>query len=370
MWETVSALCVVLGGIVVVCAGLRALGIGTGSLPRSRMRVVESLSLGNRQRLHVVEVAGERLLVGATEQQVNLLKALPADPEGEPLELDVLGDAVESEEGAARSSAPVWLERLRAAARASLPILIGCLFVAGHPEVAHAQEAVDIGPATLSLALDEATTPARISSTLQIVALLTLISVAPSLILMMTCYARILIVLMLLRQAMGTHQLPPRQVLVSLSLFTTLFVMAPVGEQIYQEALVPYTAEEIDIAEAGTLAALPVREYLLSHTRANDLLLFYDLAGEAPPEIREEAKFRMLLPAYLISEIRTAFEIGFMIYLPFLIIDILVASMLISMGMMVLPPMMISLPFKLMLFVLLDGWNLLLSALVTGLQTG
>ena len=368
MWETVSALCVVLGGIIVVCAGLRALGVGTGSLPRSRMRVVETLSLGNRQRLHVVEVAGERMLVGATEQQVNLLRNLPPEPEGELLEL---GGLEAEEDGAGRSvvsPAPEWLERLRAAARASLPMWIGFIGVLALPEFAQAQESVDIGPATLSLALDEATTPARISSTMQIVALLTLISVAPSLILMTTCYVRILIVLMLLRQAMGTHQLPPRQVLVSLSLFTTLFVMAPVGEQIYQEALVPYTSEEIDIAQAGEIAAGPVREYLLSHTRVNDLGLFYEMAGEDLPEVREDAKFRMLLPAYLISEIRTAFEIGFMIYLPFLVVDILVASMLISMGMMVLPPMMISLPFKLMLFVLLDGWNLLLSALVTGLQ--
>lgn len=357
MGEAVSALCVVLGGIVLVCAGLRVLGFGVGTAPRSRMRVLETLSLGNRQRLHVVEVEGERLLLGATENQVNLLQALPAKEA-----------SLEAPEATEEGEPGDWRARLRAAARASLPLglLLAALLIPTEP--ARAQEAVDIGPATLSLALDEATTPAQISSTLQIVALLTLISVAPSMILMMTCYARILIVLMLLRQAMGTHQLPPRQVLVSLSLFTTLFVMAPVGEQIYQEALVPYTAEEIDIAEAGSLAAAPVREYLLSHTRIDDLSLFYELANEPPPEIREEASFRMLLPAYLISEIRTAFEIGFMIYLPFLVIDILVASMLISMGMMVLPPMMISLPFKLMLFVLLDGWNLLLKALVTGLQ--
>lgn len=362
MWETVSALCVVLGGIVVVCAGLRALGIGTGTAPRSRMRVVESLSLGNRQRLHVVEVGGERLLVGATEQQVNLLRTLPSDPTADSLELEDVADE------AAEAPPADWFDRLRTVARATFPVIVGVLSLVGVPDLAIAQESVDLGPATLSLALDEATTPARISSTLQIVALLTLISVAPSLILMGTCYARILIVLTLLRQAMGTHQLPPRQILVSLALFTTLFVMAPVGEQIYQEALVPYTSEEIDIAQAGALAAIPVREYLLNHTRVDDLGLFYELAGEALPEVREDAKFRMLLPAYMISEIRTAFEIGFMIYLPFLIIDILVASMLISMGMMVLPPMMISLPFKLMLFVLLDGWNLLLNALVTGLQ--
>ncbi len=357
MWETVGALCLVLGSIIVVGAVLRGLGLGNASPARGRMRIVETLSLGHRQRLHVIEVRGECLLVGSTEKNVSLIRELPE--EAEPVDAKV--DVESSDDNDARE----WLDRLRTVARATLVLFV---FFAALPEPALADEALDIGPARLTLALDEATTPARISSTLQIVALLTLISVAPSMILMMTCYARILIVLSLLRQAMGTHQLPPRQILVSLALFTTLFVMAPVGEQIYQEALVPYTSEEIDIAEAGARAAAPVREYLLTHTRSKDMGLFYELAGEEPPALREEAQFRMLLPAYMISEIRTAFEIGFMIYLPFLVIDILVASMLISMGMMVLPPMMISLPFKLMLFVLLDGWNLLLSALVTGLQ--
>lgn len=357
MWESLGAVCSVLGCIIVVGAVLRRLGFADASQARGRMRIVESLALGNRQRLHVIEVRGECLLVGCTEHNVSLIRELPAEPEPDLSEATV--------ESASQPRPRAWIERLQTVARIAFLVLV---FFAVHPEPASAQESLGIGPAHLTLALDEATTPARISSTLQIVALLTLISVAPSVILMMTCYTRILIVLSLLRQALGTHQLPPMQILVSLALFTTLFVMAPVGEQIYENALVPYTHEEIDIAEAGARAAVPVREFLLTHTREKDMTLFYDLAGEPPPQAREDVSFRMLLPAYMISEIRTAFEIGFMIYLPFLVIDILVASMLISMGMMVLPPMMISLPFKLMLFVLLDGWNLLLGALVTGLQ--
>ncbi len=354
MWETASALSVVLGCIIIVGAVLRALGFGTSKPGSARMRVVETISLGGRQKLHVVDVRGESLLIGSSDQNVNLLRDLPPHVDVEPA----------SEDEQVPTGSPL-IDRLREVARVTFVLV---LFFSLAPDPAMAEDVLELGPAQLTVALDEATTPARISSTLQIVALLTLISVAPSMILMMTCYARILIVLTLLRQAMGTHQLPPRQILVSLALFTTFFVMAPVGQEIYDNALVPYTAEEIDAGEAATRAAHPVREYLLTHTRDKDMGLFFELAKVDPPESREEVGFRMLLPAYLISEIRTAFEIGFMIYLPFLVIDILVASMLISMGMMVLPPMMISLPFKLMLFVLLDGWNLLISALVTGLQ--
>ncbi len=353
MWETASALSVVLGFIVLVAALVRGLGFANRNSGSRSMRIVDTISLGGRQKLYVVEVKGESLLIGSTDNSVNLLRELSETDEVELVE----------EDERPPQDIP-WTDRLRDVARATFVFLLLYSLSPGSA----AADILELGPAQLTLVLDDATTPARISSTLQIVALLTLISVAPSMILMMTCYARVLIVLTLLRQAMGTHQLPPRQVLVSLALFTTFYVMAPVGEEIYENALVPYTAEEIDVAEAATRAALPVREYLLSHTRQKDLALFYDLSDLEPPESREEVGFRMLLPAYLISEIRTAFEIGFMIYLPFLIIDILVASMLISMGMMVLPPMMISLPFKLMLFVLLDGWNLLIRALVTGLQ--
>ena len=364
MWETVSALCVVLGLILLLGALLRRVGLTDSSTSRDRLRIVETVSLGGRQRLHVVEVRGESLLLGSSEKEVKLLRSLPECHVGEE-------DSVTADESVApRHENVPMLDRIREISRVAFLFLLlfslGVAALSGSP--AMAAEGIDIGPARLTLALDEAAAPGQISSTMQIVALLTLLSVAPSILLMMTCYVRILIVLTLLRQAMGTHQLPPKQVLVSLALFTTFFVMAPVGEEIYENAMLPYSEEKIGFSEAAEKAQGPVREYLLHHTRQADLGLFIDLAGADIPESREDVGFRMLLPAYMISEIRTAFEIGFMIYLPFLIIDILVASMLISMGMMVLPPMMISLPFKLMLFVLLDGWNLLINALVSGLQ--
>ena len=169
------------------------------------------------------------------------------------------------------------------------------------------------------------------------------------------------------RQAIGTATLPPNQVLVGLALMTTFYVMTPVGEAVYADSLAPYMAEEISGEVAFERGVAPVRDYLLAHTREEDLLLFVEMRGGALPEEPSEVALPVLMPAYMISEIRTAFEIGFMIYLPFLVVDLVIASMLISLGMIMLPPVMIALPFKLMLFVLVDGWNLTLSALVTGL---
>ena len=225
------------------------------------------------------------------------------------------------------------------------------------------------GPApTISISIDGATAPDQLSDTLKIVLILTAISIAPSLLLMATCFTRILIVLALLRQAIGTATLPPNQVLVSLALMTTVYVMTPVGEVIYADSLAPYMAEEIGGELAIERGLAPVREYLLDHTREEDLSLFLDMKGGEEPDTEEDISLPVLMPAFMISEIRTAFEIGFMIYLPFLVVDLVIASMLISLGMIMLPPVMIALPFKLMLFVLVDGWNLTLTALVAGLQ--
>jgi flagellar biosynthetic protein FliP len=195
-----------------------------------------------------------------------------------------------------------------------------------------------------------------------------LLSIAPSILLMATCFTRVVIVLAFLRQAIGVQQLPPNQVLVGLSLFVTLFVMAPVGERIHQEALEPYMLKEIGAPQAAELAAAPVRDFVSRYTREDDLALFLSFRGEAAPPADQPVSLATLLPSYLLSELRTAFEIGFMLYLPFLVIDLVVASLLISMGMIVLPPVVISLPFKLMLFVLLDGWNLVIGSLLTGLS--
>ncbi|WP_457639055.1 flagellar type III secretion system pore protein FliP [Persephonella sp.] len=201
--------------------------------------------------------------------------------------------------------------------------------------------------------------------TLKILFLITILSLAPSILIAMTAFVRIVIVLSLLRHALGIPQSPPNQVIVALSLFLTFFIMKPVFEQINEDALQPYLNKEIGDMEALQRATAPVKKFMINNTRKEDLKLFLDIANEKP-EKPEDISMLTLIPAFMISEIKTAFEIVFIIFLPFLIIDLLVASILMSMGMMMIPPMMISLPFKLILFVLADGFELLTKALIQG----
>ena len=203
-----------------------------------------------------------------------------------------------------------------------------------------------------------------IATPLQIVALLTLLSLAPAILVTLTGFVRIVIVLSFLRQAVGTHTMPPNQVIVSLALFLTAFVMLPTFKEINTQALVPYQAEELSGEEALQRAYEPLRTFMLRHTREKDLALFVDATGSARPATPEDVPPQALMPAFLISELKTAFQMGFLVYVPFLILDMVVASILMSMGMMMLPPVLISLPFKLMLFVLVDGWNVLTGSLV------
>jgi flagellar biosynthetic protein FliP len=205
------------------------------------------------------------------------------------------------------------------------------------------------------------TTTGRI---VQLIALVTILSLAPSILVMMTSFTRIVVVLSFLRTAMGLQQTPPNSVVVSLALFLTAFVMMPTMEAIYDEALAPLIAEDITEFEAFDRAQAPVRDFMLRHVRENDLRLFMDLADTAEVESPEATPLRALIPAFMISELRRAFEIGFLLFLPFLIIDMVVASILMSMGMMMLPPVMISLPFKLIFFVLVDGWYMVAGSLV------
>jgi flagellar biosynthetic protein FliP len=204
----------------------------------------------------------------------------------------------------------------------------------------------------------------KISTPLQIVALVTLLSLAPAVLMMLTAFVRIVIVLAFLRQAVGTLTMPPNQVIVSLALFLTFFVMAPVLSDINERALVPYQRSEIDQREALGRAFEPLKGFMLRQTREKDLALFVGAAGTPPPPTPNDVAPQVLLPAFLISELKTAFEMGFLLYVPFLILDMVVASVLTSMGMITLPPPLISLPFKLMLFVLVDGWNLLVGSIV------
>jgi flagellar biosynthetic protein FliP len=207
------------------------------------------------------------------------------------------------------------------------------------------------------------------SLTVQALLLLTSLTVLPALLLTMTSFTRIIIVLSLLRQALGTVHAPPNQVLVGLALFLTFFVMAPVFERIYQEAYVPLSERRIGMDQALDRAAVPLKGFMLRQTRQADLALFAKLADQPPLADADAVPMRVLLPAYVISELKTAFQIGFVVFIPFLIIDLVVGSVLMSMGMMMLSPVVISLPFKLMLFVLVDGWNLLVGSLVQSFYT-
>lgn len=210
--------------------------------------------------------------------------------------------------------------------------------------------------------------PQEVSTLLEILFMLTVLSMAPAIMLTMTSFTRIIIVFHFLRQAMGTQQMPPNQVLAGLAIFMTVVIMMPVGKAINDTALQPYMNEEINFDEALDRAQKPIRTFMFKHTREKDLSIFYSITKEDRPQNKEEVSTIMLVAAYTISELKTGFTIGFLIYIPFLILDMVVASILLAMGMMMLPPVMISLPFKILLFILVDGWNLLIGSLVNTFQ--
>ena len=203
------------------------------------------------------------------------------------------------------------------------------------------------------------------SLTLQLLALMTTLTLLPSMLLMMTSFVRIIIVLSLLRQALGTGQTPPNMVLVGLALFLTLFIMSPVFDNIYQNALLPYMNGSMPFEKALALAEAPVRNFMTLQTREDDITMFMQIAQKKEIASAAEVPFTTLMPAFITSELKSAFTIGFMIYIPFVVIDLIVASVLMSMGMMMLSPVIISMPFKLMLFVLVDGWTLLMGSLAS-----
>ncbi|GGG21874.1 flagellar biosynthetic protein FliP [Lysinibacillus alkalisoli] len=206
---------------------------------------------------------------------------------------------------------------------------------------------------------------ANVSTSVKLLLLLTVLSLAPSILILMTSFTRIVIILSFVRTALATQQMPPNQVIVGLALFLTFFIMTPTFTEVNKEALQPLFADEISLDEAYDKASLPFKEFMSSHTRQKDLELFLNYNGvEEMPTTVEELPLTMLVPAFALSEIKTAFQIGFMIFIPFLVIDMIVASTLMSMGMMMLPPVMISLPFKILLFVLVDGWYLVMKSIL------
>lgn len=200
---------------------------------------------------------------------------------------------------------------------------------------------------------------------LQILALMTVLTLLPAALLMMTSFTRIIIVLAILRQALGTAQTPTTQTLIGLALFLTAFVMTPVFSDVYTNSVEPYMKNEISLSDAVVKASAPLRTFMTAQTRSADINLFYQISGQESPQSYDDVQFSYLVPAFVTSELKTAFQIGFLIFIPFLIIDLVVASVLMSMGMMMLSPLIISLPFKIMLFVLVDGWSLIIGTLAS-----
>jgi len=217
---------------------------------------------------------------------------------------------------------------------------------------------------TVKIGVETAKTPEQFSTIVQVLILLTVLSIAPALLLMLTSFTRLVVVFSILRHAIGTQQTPPNQVLISLALFLTFFIMTPTFKAVYEQAFIPYLNKQIGDKEFLERAQKPFKDFMLRNTREKDLALFIKLRQEERPRTPDDVSFFTLVPAFMISELKTAFQIGFLLYIPFLVIDVVISSVLISMGVLMLPPMMISLPIKLLLFVLVDGWNLLVMSLV------
>jgi flagellar biosynthesis protein FliP len=221
---------------------------------------------------------------------------------------------------------------------------------------------------TMNFELTAPDTPQQLVSSLNVLVVLTLLVLAPSMVLVMTTFTRFVIVFGFLRQALGTQQVPPTQLLVMLAMILTFFVMEPVGTKAYEDGIKPYIAEEIGYEEAFERTALPFKNFMIRNTREKDLALFFRIRKMENPQTVADVPLSVIIPAFVISELKTAFEIGFLLFLPFLVIDMVVASILMSMGMMMLPPVMISLPFKILIFILIDGWSLLIGNLIASIK--
>jgi len=249
--------------------------------------------------------------------------------------------------------------------------------VLGLPELAHAAPpAIDIAAAAaqegsgILTTFDPAMPPqSGAQSALRILVMMTVLSLLPALVMTMTSFARIVIVFSFLKQALGVQGMPPTQIIVGMSLFLTFFIMAPVGERIHTDAVEPLIENQITVVEAMERAKAPMSEFMLGQVADKDLRLFYDISKRSRPQTREEVEFIVLVPAFILSEVRIAFQMGFLVLIPFMVIDLIVGSVLMSMGMMMLPPTLIALPIKVMLFVLADGWGLLIGSLVRSFST-
>lgn len=332
-------------GVLIRKTGFPGLVKTTATGHKRTIHVVESTALDSKRRLTVVRWRGEdHLLMSGGGQDLHL-STKPSQHLSE--------QAIEQNGPADKG--------FRGLFHGVIALIIPLFFVL-LPTDSLAQ--------ALTLDLNEEIVGTGTSRILQMLALLTILSLAPGILVMVTSFTRIIVVLSFLRTAMGIQQAPPSTVLISLALFLTAFIMQPTFEAIYDTAITPLLEEDIEEIEAIEKASVPLRQFMMQQVREKDIALFMELADVEPVASIEDTPTRVLIPAFMISELRRAFEIGFLIFLPFLIIDMVVASILMSMGMMMLPPIMISLPFKLIFFVLVDGWYLLSGSLVRSFATG
>lgn len=252
--------------------------------------------------------------------------------------------------------------------KSALTLLLGLLVVLFLPFLlltsASAAEVGSFSLPSLRLGIASADSPADVALSLQILGLLTVLSLAPAILLMVTSFTRIVIVLGFVQRAIGLQQSPPQQVVTGLALFLTLFTMYPTWNQVYENGLAPYLARDISAEQAWQRTVVPVREFLFRYTRQEELSLMTSMAKLEQPASQDQVPTRVLVPAFMLSELKTAFQMGVVIYIPFIVVDMVVSSVLLAMGMMMLPPMMVSLPFKLVLFVMADGWNLVVMSLL------
>jgi flagellar biosynthetic protein FliP len=344
----------------VVAAALAALAGAALWLQRRRgvsggdelIRLVASRSLGGKRLLALVEVDRERFLLGLTDDSMTCLGRL--EPAAQRAAEGQAGPGRESPLSATAQPGPP--PRALGMLAAFLALAIGLVI----PTLAHA--------ALPNLSLEVGGSGDGLATSIQLVLLFTLLSFAPAILIGVSAFIRIVIVLAFVRQAVGTQQMPPNQVVVALALFLTFFVMMPTLRQVNHDAIVPYLEESVPPLETLERGFQPLRAFMLRQTREKDLALFLGISDRARPATAADVPPEIVIPAFMISELKTAFQISFLIYIPFLVLDMVVASILTSMGMITLPPVMISLPFKLMIFVLVDGWNLLISSLVRSFQ--
>jgi flagellar biosynthetic protein FliP len=363
---------------------------GGGTHRDDVIRLVATRALGGKRLLALVEVERERFLLGLTEDSVNCLGRLSSCAPDDASDRDIgagpahdggertwraEGGHARSEEKSttsralSRPAAPHTSSREARAAAAlapPAPRAIGLFIPATVATLLLA--AAPVHAALPQLSLEVGGNGDGLSTSIQLMLLFTLLSFAPAILIGVSAFVRIVIVLAFVRQAVGTQQMPPNQVVVALALFLTFFVMMPTLRQVNQDAVQPYLQDATPPLEALERGFQPLRAFMLRQTREKDLALFLGISQHARPDTAAEVPPEVVIPAFMISELKTAFQISFMVYIPFLVLDMVVASILTSMGMITLPPVLISLPFKLMIFVLVDGWNLLISSLVRSFQ--